>query len=54
MNDYHCEQCDRKITHGVAKFSLRRFGQELCIKDQKMERLKELPKKLAEFINKRI
>ena len=46
-----CEQCGRRITFGVWKYSMRVFKKSLCVQCQKQERLRIHPKKFATFLN---
>lgn len=39
-----CEKCPSKITDGIAWYSLRQYGKELCMKCQKINQWK-VPKK---------
>jgi len=49
-----CEDCQIELHPKVAKYSWDAFGRPLCISCQKKERIKKYPKKMAEFINKKV
>lgn len=46
-----CQKCNKQITEGIANYSWKVFGEELCLDCQKKEREKRYPEKLARFLN---
>lgn len=52
--DYQCEWdgCKTNLTFGIFKYSISSFKKALCIKHQKEERLKTMPRSMAELINR--
>lgn len=54
MKPETCEECKKQISWGEYTFSMNKFKKALCVEDQKKERERIYPPKLAAFINKNI
>lgn len=50
----YCEDCDKKITFNIYRYSNNLFKRGLCLDCQKKERLGVMPEKLAKFINEQV
>ena len=51
MEDYKCDNCKRRITNGVYRYSLNTFKKALCFNCQNTERIETgSPEKLVKFM----